>query len=168
MKIRAFIVTAIQQRKTIRWHERGDFGIDNQIDMKYIENIETVCNQLTREGKELPVMWAYTHFYDSRIVDRLSPFIKLYASVHNAENLQAAKTAGFQYFAWCDTDGNFPKKGKGGNRNAPKLAIIEGEKFVTCPEMRLGRDAFTCTGCKTTNACNLCVNGLANVLFLRH
>lgn len=168
MKIRVLIVTAIQQKKTIRWHERGDFGIDNQIDMRYIENIEAVCNQLTRERKELPVMWAYTHFYDSRIVTRLSSFIKLYASVHNAENLRAAKAAGFQHFAWCDTDGQFPKKGKGGNPDAPKLAILEGEKFITCPEMRRGRDAITCTGCKTTNACNLCVNGLANVLFLRH
>lgn len=167
-KIRVMILTAVKEGKSIRWHERGDFGLDNSLDMEYIENIEAVCLQLLRENKALPQMWAYTHIYDSRILTRLSQFITIYASVHNAEDMQAAKAAGFKLFAWCDTDGQFPKKGKGGNPDAPKLAIIENERFVTCPEMRRGRDTVTCTGSKDTLACKLCTMGTANVLFLKH
>lgn len=168
MQIRVLIMTAIKEGKSIRWHERGDFGIDNSLDMTYIENIEAVCLQLMKEGKPLPEMWAYTHIYDRRILTRLSQFITIYASVHSRSDMRIAKREGFKHFAWCDTNEQFPAKGKGGNPDAPKLAILEGEKFVTCPEMRRGRDTITCTGSKDTLACNLCTKGLANVLFLHH
>ncbi len=171
-RIRVLIMTALKDGKTIRWHERGDFAIiengQKVLDMEYVENIEAVCLQLLKEGKSLPTMWAYTHIYDKRILTRLSQFITVYASVHNAENMRDAKAAGFSKFAWCDTDEQFPAKGKGGNPDAPKLAILEGEKFITCPEMRRGRDVITCTGSKGTISCDLCVKGLSNVLFLHH
>ena len=101
-------------------------------------------------------------------------YITLYASVHNKEHLAAAKAAGFKLFAWCDTNQQFAPKKKRGKaageqrKVAPKLAIIEGERYVTCPEMLQGRDKITCTGGKDKKVCDLCVRGLANVLFLNH
>ncbi len=166
-KIRSLLIEAVRQGKSIRWHERGDFGLDNSIDMEYIENIEEACLSLLKEDKPLPKMWVYTHFYDSRIITRLSSFITIYASVHDAADMAAAKAAGFEHFAWCDTDGKFPKKGKKPAADAPKLVILNGERFVTCPEMRKGRNSVTCTGTKDTVACNMCTRG-NNVLFLQH
>lgn len=167
-KIRALILLAIKRGKSIRLHERGDFGINNKLDMKYINDWVWACKSLVKEGVKLPEMWGYTHFYRKTLVKKLSPFIKLYASVHNAEDLSTAKKAGFILFAWADSEQQFGKKKKGGSIDAPKLAIIEGEKFITCPEMRRGRSEVTCTGNNGTIKCDLCVRGLQNVLFLNH
>lgn len=167
-KIRAMITHAKKSGLSIRWHERGDFGINDSIDMEYVENIEWACLDILRKNGKLPEMWTYTHFYDKRIVTRLSSFMKLYASVHNAEDMQAAKAAGFKLFAWCDTNGQFPKKGKGGNPNIPGFVILENETFYACPEMRQGRDKITCSGSLGTQACRLCIKGTANVLFANH
>jgi len=46
--------------------------------------------------------------------------------------------------------------------------VLNGAKFVTCPEIRRGRATITCTGTKDSLECNLCVKGLANVLFPAH
>ena len=175
-KIRSMILTAIKEGRSIRWHERGDFYNNGILDLEYIGNIVQACDSIIAEGKELPDMWAYTHIYDHRIVEMLGKYIVLYASVHNNEQKQEAIDAGFTLFAWCDTAQKYaPKKkrGKGGieqRKLAPKLVIIEDEKYITCPEMRRGRQAggVTCTGTKDTIVCNMCVKGLANVLFLNH
>jgi len=87
-----------------------------------------------------------------------------------------AKAAGFTLFAWCDSDQAIaPKRPrrKGPKRDAwskalPTLTVLAGEKFVTCPEIRKGRDFVTCTGTKDSVACNMCVNGRKNVLFPCH
>lgn len=167
-KIRSMIVYAVEHNKTVRFHERGDFGQNDVVDMEYVENIERACLDILRKNGKLPEMWSYTHFYDSRIVTRLSSFIKLYASVHNSEDIEKAERAGFKLFAWCDTDGLIAKHKKGGNPDAPKTIELCGKKFVTCPEMRRGRDKITCTGKKNGLGCNLCTLGLANVGFLNH
>lgn len=166
--IRSMMVHAEKNNYTIRWHERGDFLKDGNLDMEYIENIERACLDILRKGGRLPKMWSYTHFYDSRIITRLSSFIKIYASVHSSQDLESAKRAGFKLFAWCDTNGSIAKHKKGGNPDAPKITELHGEKFVTCPEMRKGRNKITCTGKKGGIACNLCTFGLANVAFLEH
>ena len=175
-KIRSMILMAIKDSRSLRWHERGDFYNNGILDLEYIGNIVQACDSIVAEGKELPDMWAYTHIYDHRIVQMLGKYIVLYASVHNNEQKQEAIDAGFTLFAWCDTAQKYaPKKkrGKAGleqRQTAPKLVIIEDEKYITCPEMRRGRQAggVTCTGTKDTIVCNMCVKGLANVLFLNH
>jgi hypothetical protein len=175
--IRAMIVEAIKKEVAIRWHERGDFFKNGELDMEYVGNIVWACESLLSEGKELPEMWVYSHIYDSRIVNHLSKYMVVYASVHNSDHKEAASNAGFKYFAWCDTDNVYsPKKPRGKakveawRKALPKLAIIDNERYITCPEMRRGRQAggVTCTGTKDSVECNLCVKGLANVLFLNH
>ena len=175
--IRAMIVEAIKKEVAIRWHERGDFFKNGELDMEYVGNIMWACESLLSEGKELPNMWVYSHIYDSRIVNHLSKYMVVYASVHNSDHKEAASNAGFKYFAWCDTDNVYsPKKPRGKakveawRKALPKLAIIDNERYITCPEMRRGRQAggVTCTGTKDSVECNLCVKGLANVLFLNH
>jgi len=175
--IRAMIVEAIKKEVAIRWHERGDFFKNGELDCEYVDNIVWACESLLSEGKELPEMWVYSHIYDSRIVNHLSKYMVVYASVHNSDHKEAASNAGFKYFAWCDTDNVYsPKKPRGKakveawRKALPKLAIIDNERYITCPEMRRGRQAggVTCTGTKDSVECNLCVKGLANVLFLNH
>jgi len=175
--IRAMIVEAIKKEVAIRWHERGDFFKNGELDCEYVGNIVWACESLLSEGKELPEMWVYSHIYDSRIVNQLSKYMVVYASVHNSDHKEAASNAGFKYFAWCDTDNVYsPKKPRGKakveawRKALPKLAIIDNERYITCPEMRRGRQAggVTCTGTKDSVECNLCVKGLANVLFLNH
>jgi len=175
--IRAMIVEAIKKEVAIRWHERGDFFKNGELDCEYVDNIVWACESLLSEGKELPEMWVYSHIYDSRIVNQLSKYMVVYASVHNSDHKEAASNAGFKYFAWCDTDNVYsPKKPRGKakveawRKALPKLAIIDNERYITCPEMRRGRQAggVTCTGTKDSVECNLCVKGLANVLFLNH
>lgn len=175
--IRAMIVEAIKKNIAIRFHERGDFFKNGELDCEYVENIVWACESLLSEGKELPEMWVYSHIYDTRIVDKLSKYMVVYASVHNSDHKEAASNAGFKYFAWCDTDNVYsPKKPRSKakieawRKALPKLAIIDNERYITCPEMRRGRQAggVTCTGTKDSVECNLCVKGLANVLFLNH
>jgi hypothetical protein len=48
------------------------------------------------------------------------------------------------------------------------LVIIDDTKYVTCPEIRRGRGVVTCTPTKGSVSCDLCVRGLANVLFPAH
>jgi len=176
-RIRAMIVNAIKNGRSIRWHERGDFMKNGKLDMDYINNIVWACQSIIDDGMALPEQWAYTHFYSPILVRKLSKFIKLYASVHNATQKKQAYKAGFRLFAWIDTAHKYSNKKNSRAKNAkevalalPKLVIIDDVKFVTCPEMRLGREfgGTTCTGSAFTRKCNLCVLGLINVLFVDH
>lgn len=175
-KIRSLILTTIEEKRSLRWHERGDLLKNGQLDLEYIGNIVKACESILADGIALPDMWMYSHVYDSRVVDMLGKYIVLYASIHNKEHKEEAIKAGYTLFAWCDTLKVYsPKKPRGKKavewkKALPKLAIIDGDKYVTCPEMRRGREAggVTCTGTKDSIPCNLCVKGLANVLFLNH
>lgn len=163
-KIRALILESIKKKKSLRLHERGDFGINNDIDWDYVNNWVWACESVLIGGVGLPSIWTYTHFYNKDLYTKLSPYMALYASVHNSEDKKKAEEAGFKFFAWCDTDNKFGS----GSSASPKTVIIDGNKYVTCPEMRRGRDKITCAGSKNTLTCNLCIKGLANVLFLEH
>jgi hypothetical protein len=101
--------------------------------------------------------------------------MNVYASVHDDNDMNEAKSKGFKLFAWCDSDMKIapkrPKskaKAEAWRKALPKLVVLNGSKFVTCPEIRRGRATITCTGTKDSIECNLCVKGLANVLFPSH
>jgi hypothetical protein len=173
-RIRSMILDAIRQEKSIRWHERGDWFKDGQLDLEYLENVTWACESIVSEGKTLPDMWFYTHIYDPRLV-AMEKYMAVYASVHNANDKAAAAAIGFKLFAWCDSDMKVaPKRPKrkaaadAWRKSLPKLVILEGEKFITCPEIRRGRGVVTCTPTKGSVSCELCVKGLGNVLFPSH
>ena len=173
-KIRAMILDAKRREKSIRWHERGDWFKDGQLDEEYVNNVSVACESVIKSGYNLPAMWFYTHIYDARLV-ALEKYMAVYASVHNANDMAAAKAVGFKLFAWCDSDKKVaPKRPRGGKKKTdwqaalPKLVVLEGETFVTCPEIKKGRDFVTCTGNKNSRACNMCVHGRKNVLFPCH
>jgi hypothetical protein len=119
-------------------------------------------------------MWFYTHIYDGRLV-AMEKYMAVYASVHNAADKALAVAAGFKLFAWCDSDQKIARKRPRRKAQAdvwraslPKLVIIDNDKYVTCPEIRRGRGVVTCTPTEGSVACNMCVKGLANVLFPSH
>ena len=178
-RIRSMIVDAIKNGRSIRWHERGDFLLNGKLDLDYVNNIVWACESILDDFKfgKLPNIWSYTHFYSPVLFRKLSKYMKLYASVHNVEQKKQAYKAGFRLFAWIDTEHKYSDKKNSRAKNAkqialelPKLVVIDNEKFVVCPEMRLGREfgGTTCTGSAFTKKCNLCVLGLINVLFVDH
>lgn len=153
--IEELIKLAIKKKKSIRAHERGDFGQNNQIDRVYVDAWATACKNIISDGKQLPSIWAYTHFYDPYLWASLSPYIMLYASVHNDNDIAVAKEVGFTRFAHISDI----TKGI----NSPKFI----NKALVCPEQRMGRDRVTCTGDKNTTACKWCLKG-GDVVFLKH
>lgn len=174
-RIRAMIVDAKAKGKAIRWHERGDFFKDEALDDEYVDNIIWACESIIDSGGELPDMWAYTHIYDVRLSRDLGAYVVMYASVHNDADRDKARAAGFTLFAHCDSDEKIAPKRPRGKKKAdawraslPKLVVLDGEKYVTCPEIKRGRGVVTCTRTKDSVTCNLCVKGLANVLFPSH
>lgn len=173
-RIRSMILDAHSKGKSIRWHERGDWFLNGELDLDYLCNVTDACESILAEGKELPEMWFYTHIYDSRLVS-LEKYMNVYASVHNDTHMGEALAQGFKRFAWCDSDMKIaPKRPKNKakadawRKALPKLVVLNGERFITCPEIRRGRDVITCTGTKDSLSCDLCVRGLANVLFPCH
>jgi len=174
-RIRAMIIDAIKRNKSIRWHERGDWFLDGKLDKEYVDNVCVACESVINSGYTLPDMWFYTHIYDSRLPSKLGKYMAVYASVHNDNDMGEALAQGFKLFAWCDSDEKIaPKrprskvKAQAWRESLPKLVVLNGTKFVTCPEIRRGRGVVTCTPTKSSVACNLCVRGLANVLFPSH
>ena len=173
-RIRAMILDAISKEKSIRWHERGDWFLNGQLDTEYVDNVMWACESILADGDSLPDMWFYTHIYDSRLVS-LEKYMNVYASVHDDNDMGEALAQGFKLFAWCDSDMKIapkrPKskvKAEAWRKALPKLVVLNGSKFVTCPEIRRGRSEITCTGTKDSISCDLCVRGLANVLFPAH
>ena len=173
-RIRSMILDAIRRGKSIRWHERGDWFLDGVLDTEYVDNVTWACESILADGTTLPDMWFYTHIYDSRLVS-LEKYMNVYASIHNDEDMGTALAQGFKLFAWCDSDQKIaPKrprskaKADAWRASLPKLVILNGTKFVTCPEIRRGRGVVTCTPTKGSVTCDLCVRGLANVLFPSH
>jgi hypothetical protein len=173
-RIRSMILDAKRQGKSIRWHERGDWFLNGELDTNYVDNVVWACESILADGDSLPDMWFYTHIYDSRLVS-MDKYMNVYASIHNEQDYNDAKSAGFKRFAWCDSDQKIaPKRPRSKAKAAawrgslPKLVVLHGEKYVTCPEIRRGRGVVTCTPTKGSVSCDLCVRGLANVLFPSH
>ncbi len=173
-RIRAMILDAMRREKSIRWHERGDWFLNGELDLEYVSNVTWACESILADGNSLPDMWFYTHIYDSRLVN-LEKYMNVYASVHDDNDMNEAKSKGFKLFAWCDSDEKIASKrprnkvkADAWRKSLPKLMVLNGEKFVTCPEIRRGRGVVTCTPTKGSVSCELCVKGLGNVLFPSH
>ena len=173
-RIRSMIIDAIKRNKSIRWHERGDWFKDGQLDENYVNNVSVACESVIESGYDLPAMWFYTHIYDARLV-ALEKYMAVYASVHNNDDMDAAKAVGFKMFAWCDSDMKIATKRprSGAKKTAwqkalPKFVILNNEKFVTCPEIKFGRTKVTCSGTKDSVECGWCIHGRGNVLFPCH
>ena len=173
-KIRAMILEAKRKEKSIRWHERGDWFLNGELDTDYVANVTWACESILADGNSLPDMWFYTHIYDSRLV-ALEKYMAVYASIHDANDKTEAEAAGFKLFAWCDSDEKIAPKRPRSKKKAdawraalPKLVVLDSVKYVVCPEIRRGRSVITCTGTKDSISCDMCVRGLANVLFPAH
>lgn len=169
--IRAMLITAEAKGKSVRLHERGGFFKDGELDTEYLENLRWAMQSLVAMDFQLPRIWAYTHAYDSRIVEAIGEFVQLYASIHNANDMAQARAAGFTLFAWVDNAEQYhPRKKRGQKRmsDAPKKLTILGEDFLFCPKLRRGTDQVTCSGSKKSIACNACIDGLCNVYFALH
>lgn len=173
-KIRAMILEAKRKEKSIRWHERGDWFLNGELDTDYVANVTWACESILADGNSLPDMWFYTHIYDARLV-ALEKYMAVYASIHDANDKAEAEAAGFKLFAWCDSDEKIAPKRPRSKKKAdawraalPKLVVLDSVKYVVCPEIRRGRAVITCTGTKDSISCDMCVRGLANVLFPAH
>ena len=175
-RIRSMIIDAIKRGKSIRFMERGDWFLDGKLDEDFVNNVSAACESILESGYTLPKMWFYTHVYDNRLPKKLGKYFSIFASVHNENDMAEAKRNGFVKFAWCDSDMRIaPKRPRGKakkeewKKQLPKLVILGGEKFVTCPEIRKGRDFVTCTGNKDSKACKMCLDKeKPNVLFPCH
>ena len=175
-RIRAMILDAIRQGKSIRFMERGDWFLNGELDTAFVENVAWACNSIVSDGTTLPKMWFYTHVYDERIPAKLGKYFSIFASIHNIEQMKIAKSKGFTKFAWCDSDQKIARKrprskakADAWRKSLPKLVVLEGEKFVTCPEIRRGRGIVTCTPTKGSMACQMCLDKeKPNVLFPCH
>lgn len=173
-RIRSMILEAKRREKSIRVHERGDFFLNGELDVEYVENWVWACESILSDGDSLPPMWFYTHIYDSRLV-ALNKYMAVYASIHDANDKAEAEAAGFKLFAWCDSDEKIaPKrprnkaKADAWRKSLPKLVVIDDTKYIVCPEIRRGRGVVTCTPTKGSVTCDMCVYGLQNVLFPSH
>lgn len=158
----SLIEQAIGMGKSIRIHERGDWGRGNRVDMQYVNAWRRALSSFV----ELPRIWFYTHFYSKHLAALGNfPNVSAYASVHNETDIKRAKRAGFTLFAYITEH----KKDKGGSKDFAKvldLPILG--PTVVCPEQRRGRTEVTCVGTKDTIACNLCTFTNRNVAFLAH
>lgn len=146
---------AYAKKKSIRIHERGDFGLNDQIDQAYVDAwYNGVKNVILK-----PYIFTYTHFLDARISKLEDVGISVFASVHNDADVMKAKSAGFKHFAYIT---NIKKK-KGGLNDIDRYVELPvlGRTLV-CPEQRIGRKRVTCDKCK------VCIEGKQNIAFLQH
>ena len=88
-KIRAMILDAKRREKSIRWHERGDWFLNGELDLDYVANVTWACESILADGDSLPDMWFYTHIYDTRLVS-LEKYMNVYASVHDDNDMGEA------------------------------------------------------------------------------
>lgn len=181
-KIRAMLLLAKAQNKSVRIHTNGDWLKDGELDLEYLQNWIDALTSIRPELR--PAIWCYTHVYDSRILVLEQLGVSLYASIGGSKqkmraSYNKAKKAGFSKFAFADSGKLFSTRKQHGKPHTeqPKFLEVLGERFLVCPEMRLGRERVTCTGtCKVskegeikkTTACNYCTNGRGHVFFPIH
>lgn len=146
---------AYSQKKYVRILERGDWGLNGEVDEKFVQAWYDGMSRVRLK----PYVFTYTHFRDARIAKLQEVGISVYASVHNADDVEAAKAVGFKLFAFATTI----KKSRGGSKDSPKyIELPVLGRTLVCPEQRMGRDRVTC------DKCNVCIQGKQNVAFLKH
>lgn len=154
-EIEGMIRYAHSQKKSVRIHERGDFGLNDEIDQSYVD----AWYNGMKNVRVKPYVFTYTHFLDARISKLEEVGISVYASVHNEADVIKAKAAGFKHFAYV-TD---IKKKKGGSHDSPRyIELPVLGRTLVCPEQRMGRKKVNCDICK------VCIGGKQNVAFLAH
>ncbi len=174
--VRRTIRASMDSGMPIRIHERGDFVRINSRGKKLLDKkyLNAWCSALAKFDKsELPSIWLYTHCLTESAILKLEKFgVSVYASVNTEKEYETAKKTGFKLFAFCS---KFRKK-KGGSKDFPKYTdqAITTERTLVCPEQRLGRNRVTCCGSvksykfEKTTACNWCVKGKGDIVFLEH
>ena len=170
-RIRSTLLFAAQRGLSVRIHEGGDFWMNGAVDTEYVMQIVRACQGILAQGRQLPRIWSYTHIIDSPwLVEQISPFVTLYASVHNRQQLRLARKTGFTHFAHVDTQHRYAGRRKGGRDGGHSAAVkstrIDGKRFIICPAQRRS-GKVTCTGSADSLACNACAAGV-NVVFLHH
>ncbi len=158
------LLEALRFNNTIRLHVSGDWYLDGELDIAYLDAWVSVFTDVYARYSELPKIFLYTHVHDKRLVDALAPFsdyIKLYASITEISDIPIVKGLGFTLIALATGDHirTIKKKGK-----PPVKAEYGGETFLLCPNQRRHYDAIDVT-CST---CQYCVNGIGNVQFMPH
>lgn len=171
-KIRSMLLYAHNSGKSVRLHVSGDFSKNGRLDEKYLYNWIKAISGI--EPHRRPKVWFYTHLYSSKLLELQKFGVSVYASVSSKAQLAKARKSGFKLFAWADIKQEISKRTQHGKPHSklPNYMKINNRKYLVCPEQRLGRKRVTCTGScdiegKTT-ACNYCVSGKGNVLFLLH
>lgn len=166
--IRSMLIQAEKTGNDVRIHERGDFFKDGRLDKSYLNAYLKAFKSMKDSGKTIPKVWVYTHVFNKEILKLAEYGVQVYASVSTPAQLRKAKKAGFRLFAFADKFHKIMKRSK--RHNPAELPRIEweGEKFLVCPEQRVGRDKITCCGNKTSKACMWCVTGKGHVAFIDH
>lgn len=164
-EIKALLKLARQRKVPIRLHERGDFGNGKrqQIDKRYVRAIELGLQQSNRSVK----VWTYTHIYHKRLASLSSLGLSIYASVHNSHNIKLATNAGFKLFVTVLPER--PNKVKPWLKpitqySGPQTLIKYRRRWIVCPAQYnvRGNETIKCIDCR------ICIDGLANIAFLRH
>jgi hypothetical protein len=162
LELRQALESCAKRGRAFRFHERGDFGNGkaHQVDGRYVLAIERALDGAER----LPAMWSYTHIYHQRLSALTERGLTMYASVHNAEQIDKAESAGFRLFALVLPE-RVQGKCKPQIRALPEhdgSAYVErhGRRWLVCPAQRDHK--LTC------DKCGYCVHGRGNVAFLTH
>ena len=177
-KLRSHLLYAHSIGAAVRLHVSGDFMNEGKLDREYLADLRWAIESITSRGGDLPDIWVYSHVLRKEVAALASLGVKVYASVTSRKAMAKARKAGFALFAWADVSEEFVSRFPMGGKNhkprieawkasAPSQAVIDGERFVLCPEQRK-KGRVTCTGSIDSIACGLCVKGRANVLFAKH
>lgn len=164
------LIFCLRNNKAYRLMERGDWLRTNSqgkkvLDRAFVRAFVLACERVLKKEGFLPKIWNYTHVYDAYLVKMLSPHVYLYASVHNSEDVQKAKDAGFTLFAYI-TELKKPHWAAKVKQEIPKfvsLPVVSDKQVLVCPEQRKGRKSVRCDKCKH------CFSGSENhVAFINH
>jgi len=149
--------------RPLRLHERGDFGNGkpHSVDGRYVRALETALDKV--KGA---VVWTYTHIYHKRLAALSARGVSMYASVHNASDIEQAQRAGFKLFALVLP--YRPKRCKPQVRalpvyDGPRFIEQDGRRYLVCPaQHNPNGKKITCSQCRH------CIEGRGNVAFLTH
>jgi hypothetical protein len=159
----AFLVQSAALRNDIRIHERGDFLLNEKLDIEYLKNLKKALKKFNKKKfKYKPKIWVYTHVYMKQVSQLVNYGVVVYASVHSQNDIKEAKKAGFTLFA-MDSGLRKNRKNKGVQDIPSYIELPIIGRTLVCPEQRMGETKnITCSNC------NYCIMGKGNITFLKH